>query len=685
MKHLIRSFSTPFAFLAVCITAYGLLIPWLGFYWDDLPFLWFSHTLGPGGLIEALAGDRPFLAAIYTLTTSLLGQQPLTWQIFAVLTRWLMVLALWWALLQIWLGQRRAVTWTALVFAVYPGFQQSWIAVIYSQAFLLLAAFFISIGIMVKALRVSGAFRSRQYWLLTFAAMLLSAFAFFSTEYFFGLELIRPVIIWFVLLQTIPLWRARILPTALHWLPYLAEFVLFFLYRVFLSPDAGYPVKALDELSTGFAATLIDRVKTAVINAFTGGWAAWRQIFTFPFSLELDWNSQSFQLFTAVVLLSLIILLYSLFRFTSTSAESDSAHRWSHQAILLGMLGLLAASLPFWAGGLPLSLTFPYDRFNLAMMFGASLLLVGLLEFFIRTLPQKMVLLALVLSLAIGYQFKTANTFRRDWENMKSLMWQITWRMPALEPGTMLLTHEFPLKYYSDNSLSAMLNWIYAPDNHTREMPYILNYITVRLKGSLPGLEPNLPINQRYRAMRFVGSTSQSVVLSYSPPGCLRVLDTVYSNDAALPGLNFLLAEALPLSKFDRITADPPVPARPPERWFGIESTRSWCHYFEKADLARSQGDWQTVTTLYDQALELKLKPGDQSEWMVFMEGFAHSGDWERALALGARMMQNEPQLKEGVCQAWERILRQTNPDPAALEAVQTQQADIGCAKQAKP
>lgn len=683
-----QPWTIPFSFLAVCAAAYGLLIPWLGFYWDDWPFLWFSHTLGPSGLIDALAGDRPFLAAIYMVTTTLLGQQPLAWQIFAVISRWLTTLALWWSLLQIWPAKRRLATWAALVFAVYPGFQQSWISVIYSQAFLLLAAFFLSLGVMVKAARAPGPFRSRRYWLFTLAAMLLSAFAFFSTEYFFGIELVRPVLIWFVMIQMIPRWQRRILPTLLHWTPYLAEFVLFMLYRVLFSPDAGYPVKALDQLNTGFFATLLDLIKTALANAFTAGWSAWTQIFSSIFGLDL--TTQAARLFLLVTAASLLVLLVYLLNLKTggptTAAESAATDSsWALQATILGLLALLAASLPFWAGGLPLSLSFPYDRFNLAMIFGASLLLVGVLEFFIRTMRQKIVILALVLSLAIGFQFQTANTFRRDWENMQRLMWQITWRMPGLEPGTMLLANEFPLKYYSDNSLSAALNWIYAPDNHTTDMPYILNYIKVRLNGSLPGLKPELPVNQKYRAMRFTGSTSQSVVVAYNPPGCLRVLDSIYTNKDALPGMNNLLVEALPLTDFNLIIANPSNPARPPEHWYGVESTRSWCYYFEKADLARSLGDWQTVAALYGQAVEQKLKPGDQSEWMVFMEGFAHSGEWNRAVALGARMMQNEPNLKAGICSTWERILAQTSPDAAALTAVKTQQADIGCGEKAAP
>ena len=42
-----------FSWLLVCLLGYGLLIPWLGFYWDDWrPAVWVAHSLGPARLME---------------------------------------------------------------------------------------------------------------------------------------------------------------------------------------------------------------------------------------------------------------------------------------------------------------------------------------------------------------------------------------------------------------------------------------------------------------------------------------------------------------------------------------------------------------------------------------------------------------------------------------------------------
>ncbi len=40
--------------LGTSFFARGLLIPWLGFYWDDLPTLWAMHAYGPGRHLAVL-------------------------------------------------------------------------------------------------------------------------------------------------------------------------------------------------------------------------------------------------------------------------------------------------------------------------------------------------------------------------------------------------------------------------------------------------------------------------------------------------------------------------------------------------------------------------------------------------------------------------------------------------------
>src|SRR6185503_14935028 len=137
----------------------------------------------------------------------------------------------------------------------------------------------------------------------------------------------------------------------------------------------------------------------------------------------------------------------------------------------------------------------------------------------------RVVLLVMLVSLAAGKQYLSARAYQQDWETQKELFWQMTWRAPGIKPDTLLLMNEGALDYYADNSLSAALNWIYAPDNHGEHIEYVLFYPTTRLRNALPKLQKELPIHYDYLAGEFNGNTSQTLALYYAPPGCLQILD----------------------------------------------------------------------------------------------------------------------------------------------------------------
>jgi hypothetical protein len=83
----------PFAFAIITLLAYGLLLPFTGFYWDDWPFAWTAKFLEPHEFIPGLASFRPFLGPIFLATTSLIPPVPQYWQIFALVIRFIIGLS----------------------------------------------------------------------------------------------------------------------------------------------------------------------------------------------------------------------------------------------------------------------------------------------------------------------------------------------------------------------------------------------------------------------------------------------------------------------------------------------------------------------------------------------------------------------------------------------------------------
>jgi len=335
--------------------------------------------------------------------------------------------------------------------------------------------------------------------------------------------------------------------------------------------------------------------------------------------------------------------------------DGKSTH-WGWQAVMFGLIGILIGRIPSWAAGLPLTLQSINDRFMVSMMIGGSLFLAGLLDLAFGKSRIKIYVVALVIALGIGQQFYTANDFRRDWTRQQEIFWQMAWRMPGLEPGTVILTHELPLSYETDMGLTAPLNWIYAPDYAGGGLPFALLYTRTRLDGvSLPALEPGQAISFEYRTVGFKGSTSQAVTIIVPPNACLHVLDAVYAGGDTYERQPRFLRDAIPLSDPSLIVIDAETPHMP-IALFGKEPPHTWCYYYEKAELARQTGDWEKVALIGNEAREQGFVPGDALEWLPFIEAYVITGDYQTAKELSMLAYNDDSRPRKGLCHMWQRI-----------------------------
>jgi hypothetical protein len=261
--------------------------------------------------------------------------------------------------------------------------------------------------------------------------------------------------------------------------------------------------------------------------------------------------------------------------------------------------------------------------------------------------------------LSIGWQVNLAEGYVREWEETKAFFWQMSWRIPSLEPGTLIFLNDSALTYYADNSLSAGLNWTFGTSNQSGRADYWLFHPRSRLGGSLPVLEAGQSIQYNFLAGVFDGNTSHSLSLDYSPPRCLRVLDP--GLDPVNPLLHPTLRATSSFSKTELILTEGAalVPTL-----FGPEPEHTWCFYFEKADLARQQGKWQEVVELGDEAMSQKLRPASHLEWMIFIESYAHTGAWMRSLDSTGYVSSMAPYLDPVLCNLWTQILQTTSETP---------------------
>jgi hypothetical protein len=632
------------------ILAYGILIPQLGFYWDDLPMSWIRYELGPEAMARYFSTNRPVWGWLYQVTTRLIPQVPVYWQAFALLWRWLGAVVVWLIVRELWKDRPRFAMGVALLFLLYPGFNQQWGAYLYSHFFIVLFFYLYSLYLMLKR--------------RTLPALLFSALNLWMMEYFFPLEFARIGFIWTALRDEIPDPRQRIRPALQRWTPYLALFILAVLSRLFIFNNQIYEIGAPSQAGDN----LLSQIPAFLISLWTVTLAAWGQVFT-----AVDLSMHGVRTIALYALLLLITFVFAFYFLLTQSKDADD-RRDSLYAVGLGLFLLPFAAAPFWLTGLTISLAHPASRFTLPFMLAVSLIVAGVVQYI--PVRFRYGVLALLVGLAAGRQFVWSTDYLRDWQAQKSLFWQMTWRAPGLKPDTVVLMNE-ELFFSADNSLSAPLNWIYAPDSSADKIEYVLFYPTNRLEASLPSLQPNVPIEYDYIAGRFHGNTSQAVAFYYDPPGCLRLLEPAIDPANRLLPAESMMREASALSNREQILASGGAVM---PQIYGLEPEHGWCYYFQKADLARQLGDWEQVAELGEAAFKLEDHPNDPVERFVFIEGYAHTGDWERALKYSRESYQvSKNTVAPLLCRLWERIETETDNGPARDEALSQARELFAC------
>lgn len=648
--------SIPYLFAFITVIAYGLLPGQTGFYWDDWPFAWTAKFLGPQEFFHTFAGVRPFLEPIFFATTSLIPPIPIYWQIFALLIRFIAGLSTWFALSQVWSQHKRQALVASLLFLVFPGYSQHWVAFTHiNQEWIPFIFYLLSFGFTARALRNPAAFSQN-----TLIAILLTIAGVFPTEYFIGLEPMRFFFIWVIVAEEGRTFLDSLVTTLKRWGPYLFVWLgnaVWLVYFYTIGTYDSYAVAVVKEpLSiVGMASAFMDALWKA-------GLYCWVQIVGL---IAHTSTAPSTLVAIGLIIVAFVFLFIYLTRLDIPASPTQS---FAISAILVGFTGIVLGRVPSLAAGLPLTLQSSKDRFMISMMLGGSLLAAGLIEYLIKHHRAKTILFALLIALGIGQQFFNANIFRRDWEKQQEILWQLKWRVPGLQPDTVLITDVLPLDYETDISFTPAINWMYTSEYTQFKLPYAIIFSEIRLGGSLPALEKNIPIYVELRRPSFYGSTSQAVVIYMPQSGCLRVLDPALGDQLTYASLSPNLVDAIPLSDPNLINVDA-------DTKMGIsfitEPEHQWCYYYTKAELARQKKDWQEVVRLMDAAKAFGYQPADLFEWLPYIEAQALTGNLGSAEKNSTELLKHEKKIRPGLCQVWKRVQTQVPAGSAAESHVQ--------------
>jgi len=670
MKINLPSKLIPLALFTTTLLAHGLLLPFLGLYVDDWHHIYFGYTRGFAGLWDLFLYDgRPFAAFLYSIGFSMLGFSPLHWQVFTLLLRAFTVVVTWLYLKDIWPEHKRAVTAAALLFAVYPLFKQQFLAVAYSLHWFAFLLYSISIWAMVQSL-----LKPHRFWPFTLFSLITAALHLLLIEYFSGIELVRPIILFLLLSISGQRVLTRLRRTFVLWSPYLLLLVGFFIYRIALipRPEPGFERNAPTLIYDFIAAPLSTAVRFVqiVLQETTAIlYSAWENVL----------SPQLFTITQPPNLAALLIILLSggalFFYLKNTQFESESnpqpARSWYRPALLAGVWLTVLGALPAWVTNQFITVDNPLwsDRYGLPSMLGASLVVIALLEALVASRDARLVILSLLVGLSIGWHFLTANDYRRSWLKQTDFYWQLYWRAPFIEPGTALLSDGEVLSHMTELSTSFALSTLYPKLNDELPQDYWFFNIKRRFDENREELIEGTPLRYRRNFYIFSGHSHDSLVIFYEPQNyeCLWV---VRPEDTDLRALPELTRDVAVISDLDRIRADSPSAQPISTEIFGKERQRTWCYYYQKADLSRQLEDWDQIVALWRQASRNGFAPGNGVEYLPFIEGFAHTAEWEIAEEMTFIANQNARIMPPILCPTWQKIERDTPPSPARDQTI---------------
>jgi hypothetical protein len=662
--------TTPLFLLFISALVYGLFFWQRGFYWDEFPWMWTYFQLGSEMLTKTFSTSRPFWGMIYQITIPIVGANPWAWQLLAIVLRWLTAFLLWKILCTLYPKHEKQNLWASLFFLVYPGMGQHFIAFMYSHFYIVLSAFLFSLYLSLLAIK------SETYRIPLFIASYFFAFVNLITmEYFYFLEFARLIIFYQFLSGDIKQRPSinsgqRLITTGKLFLPYFGIFLGVTIWRTFFFTyqNASYEYVLLDAIRENF----FSGIALLINNVFLSFWRTVFQAWLNPF---YDIGLTGFGPLTLTLMLILLMVTIVLvgiylfkFKIENSSTDNDFAQR-------AGWLGLILWGLSggaVWVSGNMPQFNFSMDRFMLPFMLGSSILLASMITL-IKNQRTQMILVALLIGFAGSRHFQLEDIYRRDWHTQQQLFWQMTERIPNFEKGTILLANDFPVTYFSDNSLTGPLNWIYSPPG---DMNLMLYFASFRVGKTLPSVEPGQPHQLYYIGPTFYGNTTNIVAVYFEPPKCFRVLDPeVEENNRLLPAA---LRDVAKYTNQNVILFEKAYHL--PSQFYGTQPEKDWCFYFSQAELARQKKDWEQVVLIAEQAFALGDTPNDPVERFVYIEGYAHVNNWEKAVKLSKESYQvSKNYVAPMLCKLWSRIERETESSLEQQTTISQVRSEFGC------
>jgi len=642
---------TPLAFFIITLLGFGLLANKLGFYQDDWPYVFFAFNKGIPSLKEELFYDsRPNAAWLYIGLFNLLRFNPMAWHYAAAILRWITATILWYFLKRVWPENKREVTFAILIFIVHPFFLIQPYAVnsmLYWSGY-----FFFAASLLIMARNVT----EKNHWILfTVIGVFFEGLHLFTTEYFVAMVLIRPFVLYWMISRQESNVLTRLKKSLGHWVPYLTSLAAYLGWRLFLfNPPPGgdrNTPRILYALFESPATTIPYLIRTALQDSVIITFASWYRTLVpelFAFGSRFNW----FMITVSV----LVFLVTYLFLMKTNVDEPESKSRWFTSPISLGLLIIFLGMTPLWLIGQDIVThknQFAASRFGFGSTLGAAMIIAVICVNFIDMPRKKIAAISVLVALAVSMHLRNAKSFADAWEKQERFSRELVWRAPEIEPGAAILTDEEILGYMGSYSVSFAIITSYQPgDIQTAPYWYFPFYYT---NPNIGDILEGIPLQDGRVNINFSGTSKKMILFSFNPEmnRCLWVLSP---EDTNLHLVSEDMRQLSAGSDIDLIKQNSVAETGLPEGIYGKQNNDTWCYYFEKADLARQDGEWDRVVHLLEEAQSNGERAANGFEYIPFIEGYGHQENWEQVKFLTKAANRITSGLEPSLCSAMDRL-----------------------------
>ncbi len=668
--------------LAIAAVVYLPNLSQATIYRDDWYYVMDRLIGGPGVFQEMFSIDRPARGPLFEAYFQLFGIRPFPYHMSSFLWRVAGGVAALWLFRQLWPRQRLATLMMVLLFTLYPGYLR-WMEGFENQP-RILSSFLqaLSIALTLHAIRTTQTISKILAWI----ASILTGWAYIAlVDFSFGMEAFRFLCVFLLVSreqQLLPFLKRSIVALRAWGIAALIPFGFLF-WRFFLFQNERPVTDVGLQLSFLFTSPLLTglwwlaRLIQSVANVSFVAWGA--PLFQNLFEMGLT-NIMVGMLLAGVAVLILLTVSYLIWKREGDGTHtSDSVGRWQFEAMWIGMAGVVAGVLPVIIANRFVNFA-GYSHYALPASLAGAMVIVGIV-FLIPSRNARFGIMAGLVFLAVLTHYTASLRILHEEQTIADFWHQVAWRVPGIDAGTTLVVNYPAINYAEDvDAVAGPANFLYFPEQ-TNQIPAVyqlvalpqMNYIT---KDILAGGR------RSYEYRTHVGEINYNNILVISQPtpsSCVHVIHAQWPRYSEGDSDQILLLGQY--SNIENIQTDGTA-LKPAEFIFGPEPPHdeTWCYYYQQAELALQNEDWEKIIEIGDQVTQLRLSPNDRIEWAPFLQAYAFTGD-VKAFKATAIKMDTSPFVRREAC----RTLLQMQETGATFSSeIQSQMDERLCRGQGK-